>query len=208
MDYELHGNWKNISEDARNGKKFEIGNYKQFKMKDGRLVTMVITDATAEYIRFESRDCVGEEIPWNEDGHEVSFPDSSVYRYLNGELFDLLPEDLKESISPAKRHYQINGSDTIYESKLFLPAQPEVYGSYSPGEELYQQMDYYKDRRNRMRIGRFADKTGWYWLDSVTSSESNGGFGGVFCVNSDGFVELTYPGSYLYVPLCFNINRS
>ena len=55
---ELEGTWEEIARAIKSGAEFKSGDYKKGSMVDGQAFTMVVTDVTDEYVRFESRDCV------------------------------------------------------------------------------------------------------------------------------------------------------
>lgn len=55
---ELQNTWEEIAAAIKCGTEFKVGDYKHSSMEDGQSFTMVITDVTNEYVRFESRDCI------------------------------------------------------------------------------------------------------------------------------------------------------
>ena len=92
-------------------------------------MTVVVTQSTDEYVRFESVDCVGgKEVPWSDAGNtKCGIAASDVMKYLNEEIWSQLPEDLQAAITPVKRkHKDHEGNVQEYEFKLFLPAAPVV----------------------------------------------------------------------------------
>ena len=58
---ELQGTWEEIASAIKSGAEFKVGDYKKGSTADGQGFTLVVTDVADEYVRFESRDCVGEE---------------------------------------------------------------------------------------------------------------------------------------------------
>lgn len=109
------------------------------------------------------------------------------------ELFGKLPDDLRQAISKATRKYEDNeGEIKEYETLLFLPSASEVFDEDDcyGDEGLYEQLEYYKDRRNRMRGSAEGEDTCHWWLASVRSGSSTNACGA------------------LRVPVCFIIKKS
>lgn len=204
---EIEGTWKEIEEAIKSGAEIKVGDYKRDNMADGQNFTMVVADVTNEYVRFESRDCVGEEVKWNEDGlTKGGYPFSDIHKYLNKELFQRLPEELKNVISLAERKTLQDGEEKSFNALLFLPAASEVFGEDDCyGDEcLYEQLGYYKDRRNRMKgVAEEKDTCAW-WLASVRSGDST-----YACsVNCDGHASYWDAFGASRVPVCFIIKKS
>ncbi len=152
---ELTGTWEEIASAIKSGAEFKVGDYKKGSTVDGQGFTLVVTDVTDEYVRFESRDCLGGSVQWNKkDTTDGGIEESNVQEWLMLELFGKLPDDLRQVISKATRKYEDNeGNVKEYETLLFLPSASEVFDEDDcyGDEGLYEQMEYYKDRRNRMR---------------------------------------------------------
>lgn len=122
-------------------------------------------------------------------------------------MFGKLPDDLRQVISKATRKYEDNeGNVKEYETLLFLPSASEVFDEDDcyGDEGLYEQMEYYKDRRNRMRGSAEGEDTCGWWLASVRSGLSTNA-----CpVSSNGSASY-WPASNAYrVPVCFIIKKS
>lgn len=204
---EIKGTWKEIEEAIKSGAEIKAGDYKRDKMADGQNFTMVVTDVTNEYVRFESRDCVGEEVEWNEDGStKGGYPFSDIHKYLNKELFQRLPEELKNVIGLAERKTLQDGEEKSFNALLFLPAASEVFGEDDcyGDEGLYEQLEYYKDRRHRMKGKAEGEDTCYWWLASVGSGNSTYACG----VYSGGYANSWNASNAYRVPVCFIIKKS
>lgn len=204
---EIKGTWKEIEEAIKSGAEIKVGDYKKDNLEDSQSFTMVVTDVTNEYVRFESRDCVGEEVEWNEDGStKVGYPFSDIHKYLNKELFQRLPEELKNVIGLAERKTVQNGEEKSFNALLFLPAASEVFGEDDcyGDEGLYEQLEYYKDRRHRMKGEAEGGDTCVWWLASVRS----GGSTYACCVDSHGYASYWNASNAHRVPVCFIIKKS
>lgn len=180
-------------------------------LKNGETMELVVVDVGEDYVRFESRDCVGgKNIAWNENDNTGSFTRSDVKKYLDNTIWELLPDALKSVISETERK-QKNGDEVeTYAARLFLPAVSEVFefedkDNCYGDEGVYEPLEYYKDRRNRMKGERKGKDTCDWWLASVHS----GGSGHACYVNSGGNALYYGVNSPHYgVPLCFRIQKS
>lgn len=190
----------------KKGGELRLGERIAVPLNDGRTAEFVMTEEGDDHFRFDSRDCVGRSV-WNDDDETAGgYPLSKIKEYADGELWELLPDELRAEIIPAKRKFLVGGETVETECMVFLPAAAEIFdGNECYGDEgLYSQMDYYKDRRNRMKGGDYGEDTVWYWTQSVS------------CGNSACSCNANYHGSaandyasYAYgVPLCFLVKKS
>ena len=202
--------WETIKDAVDSGvHDLHIGDVVEETLKNGETVELVVVDVGEDYVRFESRDCVGgKNIAWNENDNTGGFSRSDVKKYLDNTIWELLPDALKSVISETERK-QKNGDEVeTYAARLFLPAASEVFEDEDNcyGDEgVYEPLEYYKDRRNRMK-GEGKDKdTCYWWLASACS-----GYSGYACsVGYYGYASYNhvgYPG--FGVPLCFCIQKS
>lgn len=201
--------WETLSNRIMAGVNLAVGDKVDFRLKTGEDVTVVVTQSTDEYVRFESVDCVGgKEVPWSDAGNtKCGIAASDVMKYLNEEIWSQLPEDLQAAITPVKRkHKDHEGNVQEYEFKLFLPAASEVFDEDEcyGDQGLYEQLDYYKDRRHRMKGEAKGEDTETYWLASVRSGGSTHA-----CPVSYGGNATDWSASNAHrVPLCFCIKKS
>lgn len=201
--------WEELAMQIKSGDDLAVGDKVDFRLKTGEKVTVVVTQSTEDYVRFESVDCVGgREVPWSYTGNtKCGIADSDVMKYLNEEIWSQLPEDLQAAIDPVTRkHKDYEGNVQEYEFKLFLPAVSEVFDEDEcyGDQGVYEQLDYYKDRRNRMKGAKNGEDTELYWLASVRSGSS----AGACSVGSNGPEYYWSASNALRVPLCFCIKKS
>lgn len=204
---ELYGSWGEIATAIKSGTEFKVGDYKKDRTVDGESFTMVVTDVTDEYVRFESRDCLGIGVQWNkEDTTDGGIECSYVQEWLLQELFSKLPDDLRWVIDSATRKYRDSeGNVKEYKTLLFLPAASEVFGEGEcyGDKGLYEQMEYYKDRRNRMRGSAEGEDTCGWWLASVES----GSLTYACYAEGHGHAISCYATAKSRVPVCFIIKK-
>ena len=122
---------------------------------------------------------------------------------------DLLPTMLIDNLLLTKRRYR-DRNDAIQEreSVLFLPSAPEVFpeDDVYGDSGLYEQMEYYKDRRHRMRkLTPDSEDTVSWWLMSAYAGNTSS-----FCyVNYNGYAyDNNASSTWIGAPVCFRIRKS
>ena len=166
-----------------------------FDLLDGRHIECAVTDIDDNAIRFDSVDCLGDDMTYDK-----------VEKWLD-RIDHLLPDELRKAIVDTERKHTINGKKISRLERLFLPAASELFSGDSVlgDEDLYKQMDWYKDRRHRTRMDEHNGNSTAYWTSSQHSGNST-----YFCnVNSSGIANY-YNASYTWLsaPVCFRIRKS
>ncbi len=60
--------WEELARQIKSGDDLAVGDKVDFQLKTGEKVTVVVTQSTDEYVRFETVDCVGGEyVQWNKE---------------------------------------------------------------------------------------------------------------------------------------------
>ena len=187
-------NWEELAQKIKdNTSGLKVGDIITEKTLDGEETDLVVVDMGPGWARFESKDCLPVEVAYNQNNRNAGgFADSDVKRYLNEEVFNSLPEELRNVIAEVERK-QENGESSL--CRLFLPTESELFGDCCYSEDdTYNQIEYYKCNRK----GGSPD---WYWTASVRSGHST------YCVpvNIHGNSNHWDAGTELYVPVCFVI---
>ena len=175
-----------------------MGDVIEIPLADGTTEEFVMTQEDDEAYRFESVDCIFGKCITRDKA------DKSFERY-----YDLLPKELREEMILTKRRYRNrDGEEREQENLLFLPSASEVFDpeNVHGDDGLYEQMEWYKDRRNRMRkLNKYNRDTVSWWLISA-----NAGATGYFCyVNSAGYANASSAvAAWLGLPVCFRIRKS
>lgn len=176
---------------------FKVGDTMDLPFDDtGKMVEVVVTDVDDTGTRFETRECLGEYIPM------IRMKDFLEQTFYN------LPEALREVVADTERkHYDARGRVVVATEKLFLPATPEIFpeGECYGDRGLYQQLEWYKDRRNRIRMFEKGGDADWYWTSSRREGSTT-----YWCVVSYTGSASRDIASYTYVaaPVCFRISKS
>lgn len=194
-------NWEELAQKIKNNTSgLKAGDIITEKTLDGEEMDLVVVDMGPCWARFESKDCLPVEVAYNDNNRNAGgFADSDVKHYLNEVVFNNLPEDLRNVIAEVERK-QENGKSSL--CRLFLPTESEMFGDCCYSEDdTYSQIEYYKDRRNRIKCNRKGGSPDWYWLASVRSGNS----ADCVDVNGNGNSYVWGASPELYVPVCFVI---
>ena len=185
----------------------KIGQYVMIKLTDGRKVRFDIVDRGRDWLRLDSHDCIGESA-WNKNGiTEGDIRLSDLQKYVNG-LEELLPAEWRGAIAPTIRYTEEyegeNGETEEYLTRLFVPDASEVFGPDPDWYETrYNRLDFYKDRRNRMKASEPGGTEMRYWW---AASAGSGGAASSVGVGAYGVSHYGYASDAFGVPVCFRIN--
>ena len=197
-------NWEELAQQIKNNTSgLKVGDIITEKTLDGEEMDLVVVDMGPGGARFESKDCLPVEVAYNQNNRNAGgFAGSDVKRYLNEEVFNSLPEELRNVIAEVERK-QENGKSTL--CRLFLPTESELFGDCCYSEDdTYSQIEYYKDRRNRIKCNRKGGSPEWYCTASVRS----GGSTNCVYVSGDGHSNDWGASGELCVPVCFLIDEA
>ena len=162
--------WFDIAADKS---KLEIGDEVSCVLKNGEPATFVVA-ALNPYEENEAffviRDCIGDDKPMNDDcTNEGGWSKSKMRKYLNEDIWNLLPDDLKAVIKPRKLHTKDTDLDT--EDNLWLLSRMEVFGKESGAEVGDVHFPLFKTEKDRVKVN--ADGETWcYWLRSPHTANS------------------------------------
>lgn len=185
----------------------KIGQYVMIKLTDDREVRFDIVDRGRDWLRLDSHDCIGES-PWNENGStEGDIRLSDLQKYVNG-LEELLPAEWRGAIAPTIRYTEEyedeNGETEEYLTRLFVPDASEVFGPDPDWYETrYDQLDFYKDRRNRMKASEpgETEMRNWWTASAYSGNATVSVYVGAYGGSYDNYASNAYG-----VPVCFRIN--
>lgn len=192
----------------RNEVQCQIGDVVISELRNGNPQEWVITDIGKDYIRFEARDCIkdAEQRMNKEWTNAGGIALSEMQGYLDNEIWNLLPSDLQDVIATVDRKYMDGDEEKIYRTKLFLPSASEVFDENNCfGEEnLYEQLNYYRDRHHRVKLNGFGGGSANWWLSSP-----NSGSAAYFCfVATAGAAYGIGASNSFGVAPCFIIKKS
>ena len=146
--------WSEISEYvgmAENGKidlsaKWNIGDTKDVTLTTGETIKLQIADfyhdtfedGTTASITLVMKDCLNAEAPMNSSNtNSGGYPASNMASYVESNIYDKLPEDLKAVVAPVKKkcYTSYNDANSLSEvsSNVWLLSEAEVYGYITEG---------------------------------------------------------------------------
>ena len=195
-------NWDCIRALVRSGG-LNVGDEIADELLTGEKITYVVANISPEEVYFISKDCLDQRVQWNASGLNAGgFKDSDVCRFLNTTVWNMLPEELRGVISERECLQIVDGEESRYPLKLWLPTEYEVFeDDWASEAKEGKQFEIFKDPRNRIKgAGDGGSRAGW-WLLSVC-----GGYSTLACyVYNVGYAYYGSCSSAYRVPVCFSI---
>ena len=183
----------------------KVGDEITDQLLSGEKITYVVAHITEEEVHFVSKDCMEKRVPWNENGKNTGgFKESDLCRYLNEEVWNLLPEELREVIGERECLQIVDGEESRFFLKLWLPSEYEVFeDDWASEVKEGQQFELFKDSRNRIKGAGDGGSRALWWLLSVCSGNST-----YACfVNDIGYASYGSCSDAIRVPVCFTIKK-
>lgn len=184
--------WAELKAYAEAGKLGEVlqsGDNIPVTLKNGEEVSFDIGKDESGKIYFIMHNCLKETKPMNSIWtNKGGWEESDMRRYLNEEVIELLPDELRKIIKPTKIVQVWDGKRRETEDKLFLLSRTQVFGkrgNYEAIEPSDSQIDIFENRRERVKE---CEEVYYWWLRSPHS-----GYSASFCrVNTAGTVNTDY----------------
>ena len=142
------------------------------------------------------------------------FPATAMHTYLNTDLYNMLPPDLKSAIIDTiviSGHGKSDSNNFASTDKLYLLAPKELYNDssniYDSSKDLTRQLDYYNSinvtaSNYSGAIKKFESTESFWWLRSINSRTGNS-YHNVY--DSGYFSNPSYPNSVYGVSPAFRI---
>ena len=196
--------WKDIAALVAAGS-LKVGDQIEDELLTGEKMVYEVAHITEDRMDFISRDTMAERFTWNENGRNTGgFKKSDLCKALNEKVWEKLPEGLKAVICERECIQVVDGKEEKFMLKLWLPSEYEVFGDgwFSDAKEG-EQLEIFKDPRNRAKMGGHGGSRAYWWLLSVYGGNSTlaclviyGGYANRYSCTND-----------FRVPLCFSIKR-
>lgn len=165
--------------------KLDVGDEIGFALKNGTAIRALAVKKELDGMLFCSLNCLPECIPLSESGECDSYEESDVRKYLCENVYQTLPENIKESLVPFE-----NGDF------LRIPTEKEVFGKNKFGKEEPESVTQWEPMKRVMnRVAGNSDDecTTWYWLKTKSKNYSSA----FAYANLDGSANY-YGASYPY----------
>ena len=203
--FEKETSWEVIASNAKNcvdnpdSCAYEVGQTKTVEMGPFGTHTLRIANKSTPYdcntegfsqsacgFVIEFADVIGTHGMNPANTNKGGWPDSSMHTYLNNDIYNALPEDLrgviKETITVSGRGSEDTVEYFTSPDKLYLLAPKEIYSDwsnqYDTAADLTRQLDYYKNIGvttsnfgGAIKKNNGSDK--WWWLRSARSNSYN-----------------------------------
>lgn len=164
---------------------FHVGDTKSITLKNGKKITMRIIGIRHDQMANGGRaSLTWEMVNFMEDRHSMNktstnkggWAKSEMRRYLNEDVFNLLPDEVQEVICPVRKITSVGGGSSEKEvtvDRLFLLSEHERYGRkfYSAGDEGRWYEWYRKEGVSYAKTYPDGD-SGWGWERSPRGSSS------------------------------------
>ena len=180
---------KALSEAGKLGEVLKSGDNIPVTLKNGEEVSFDVGKDESGKIYFVMHNCLKEKKPMNSDWtNKGGWEKSDMRRYLNEEVIELLPDELREIIKPTKIVQVWDGKRRETEDKLFLLSRTQVFGKHENYEAIEpndSQIDIFGNQRDCVKELGDEGTLCFWWLRSPYSSNSYN-----FCfVYTDGTVD-------------------
>lgn len=196
--------WKDIAALVAAGS-LKVGDQIEDELLNREKMVYEVAHITEDRMDFISRDTMAERFTWNENGRNTGgFKESDLCKALNEKVWEQLPEELKAVICERECIQVVDGKEENFMLKLWLPSEYEVFadGWLSDAKEG-EQLEIFKDPRNRVKMGGHGGSRANWWLLSVIGGSST-----YACfVDNNGYANDSLCTSGFRVPLCFSIKR-
>lgn len=196
--------WKDIAALVAAGS-LKVGDQIEDELLTGEKMVYEVAHITEDRMDFISRDTMAERFAWNENGRNTGgFKESDLCKALNEKVWEQLPEELKAVICERECIQVVDGKEEKFMLKLWIPSEYEVFadGWLSDAKEG-EQLEIFKDPRNRVKMGGHGGSRARWWLLSVS-----GGYSTYACfVSYSAVASDNGCASDFRVPLCFSIKR-
>ncbi len=184
----------------------EIGDYVIIPLKNGTKARFDVTETQGDIIRLDSHDCLIES-RWKENGDTSGgIEESDLQEAVNRFLDEQIPDVIKKAVEPTMRDYMDGDTKRDFETLAFIPDASELFpddDNEDYYEHIYRQMEFYKDRRNRVKFDRDG-RVAYWWTASAYSGDATL----AVSVSNDGGSTSGYASHSYYAPLCFQINAA
>lgn len=196
--------WKDIAALVAAGS-LKVGDRIEDELLTGEKMVYEVAHITEDRMDFISRDTMAERFAWNENGRNTGgFKESDLCKALNGKVWEQLPEELKAVICERECIQVVDGKEEKFMLKLWIPSEYEVFadGWLSDAKEG-EQLEIFKDPRNRVKMGGHGGSRAFWWLLSVGGGSSTSACD----VSYHGNAGTGHCTRDFRVPLCFSIKR-
>ena len=183
---------------------WSIGDTKSVTLTTGEVIELQIadfnhdtySDGVTAPVTFVMKNCLNAKAPMNSSNTNTGgYPASAMKTYVETNIYEKLPADLKSIVEPVKKKWYTIYSSTSSLSEasynVWLLSEMEVFGTilYTVGNGEGTKYAIFTDDASRVK--KVGSSSNWWWLGSCRSNSS----GSFVYVNSSGTVSYDYAAS-------------
>ncbi len=179
--------WKEIEEKKGS---LKVGDEIECTLKNGKKATFCVAHLNPDgdgRVAFVVKDCIGKHRMNPTSTNEGGWQATEMREYLNNEIWDLLPDDLKAVIKP--RLLKTKSTDLDCRDNLWLLSRMEVFGDQGGGELVDVHFPLFATERDRVKNDEDGETCSW-WLGSPYTS--NSGYFWLVYTNGSGGNGIAY----------------
>ena len=137
----------------------------------------------------EFADIITEHAMNDTDTNVGGWPATSMYTFINNDIYNAIPDEIKNAIidtTAVSGHGKSDTASFTSTDKLYLLAPKEIYtdwaNSYDTAKDLTRTLDYYKNLGTSTSnysgaIKKNGTSAAWWWLRAANSTNHNGFYG-------------------------------
>lgn len=191
--YDSRSEWSKLSQCLADDPNYlSVGDCITDKLKDGREFTVEVV-ALSPYspntAAFVFKDCICDYRMNANDTNAGGWKESLMRAWLNTEFYKLLPDDLQNVIKSRMIQQKQNGEIISSVDRLWLTSHTEVFGGETELDVDDVQFEWFKNRKNRIKLN--PDGSLAYWWERSPYYSSSYGFCNVF-TNGSAYIDSAH----------------
>lgn len=174
--YQAKSRWEDIAKQIAVGNDgyLSVKDEIHFELKNGASAVVQVADLDVyipNSVVFAFKD-IPERYVMNEEAtNRGGWEACKMRKYMNGDFFALLPDDLQEVIKSRTIKQRLDGNIVTCEDKLWAMSHKEIFGADWQTDVDDVHLELFKDRRNRVKF--FNGEPAIWWERSPLYSSGN-----------------------------------
>ena len=202
--FEARSRWGDIAKHISDGNDgyLSVKDEIHFELKNGAPAVVQVADLGVyipNSVVFAFKDIPERYVMNDEATNRGGWEACKMRKHMNGDFFELLPDDLQEVIKTRTIKQMLDGRLVTCEDKLWAMSHKEIFGVDWQTDVDDVHLELFKDRRNRIKF--FDGNPAIWWGRSPCYTNGDG-----FCiVNTNGSAYYSYASSSYGVAPAFII---
>lgn len=171
--YQAKSRWEDIAKQiaASNDGYLSVKDEIHFELKNGASAVVQVADLDVHIpnsVVFAFKDIPKRYVMNGEATNRGGWEACKMRKYMNGDFFALLPDDLQEVIKSRTIKQRLDGNIVTCEDKLWAMSHKEIFGADWQTDVDDVHLELFKDRRNRVKF--FNGEPAYWWERSPYSN--------------------------------------